>query len=80
MFWNILLDISKRSLGVSPVGSVGAAESLRPSAVATGDPHPQAPARPLARPERTRLTAWLHPKRSLWFLAPCGRRLCAPRR
>jgi len=40
MHRDILLDISMRWLGVSPAGSVSAAERLRPSAVATGDPRP----------------------------------------
>jgi len=41
MHRDILLDIPMRWLGVSPAGSISAAECLRPSAVATGDPRPK---------------------------------------
>ena len=42
-------------LGVSPAGSVSAAERLRRSAVATGNPHPQAPFEQLPRPRKLRI-------------------------
>jgi len=49
MIDDILFGYVNRWLGVSPAGSVGAAVCLRHTAVATGNPRPQAPASPLLR-------------------------------